>query len=138
MKFILSRLEGYQNQPLVSINTAIQKLSGLVRSISHDLSVVKERIAKVPTNNMSTDESAAIYLYTMGGMSTNRSLYEGLNNALRAKTQTLVGSYVPYLKLLITALSKLDSMPQVVYRGIKTDLSEKYPVGKTFVWSKFR
>lgn len=138
MKFILFRLEGYQNQPLVSINTATQKLSGLCRSISEDLSVVKERIAKVPTDNLSTEESAAIYLYTMGGISTNRSLYEGLNNALRAKTQALVGPYVPYLKLLIAALSKLDSIPQVVYRGINADLSEKYPIGKTFVWSKFR
>jgi hypothetical protein len=131
-------LEGYQNQPLVPVGMAIQKLSGLIRSISHDLSIVKERISKVPTNNLNTEESTAIYLYTMGKSSNRQPLYEYLNDALRAKKQTEITPYLPFLKLFIAALSKLDPMGQIIYRGIKTDLSEKYPVGKTFVWSSFR
>jgi hypothetical protein len=133
-------LEGYQNQPLVPIDTAIQKLNGngVARSISRDLSVVKERISKLSTNNLSIDESTAIYWYTKGKMSTNRPLYECLNNALRGKRLTEIKPYFPFLKLFVTSLSKLDSVEQMIYRGIKTDLSEKYSVGKTFVWSGFR
>ena len=138
MKFILFRLESYQDQPVVSLHMATQKLAGFIQNISDDLLIAKGRGRKVPMDNMSEDESAAIYLYTMSGKSTNQSLYEGLNSALRAKTQALIGPYVPYLKLLTTALSKIDSISQVVYRGINADLSEKYPIGKTFVWSTFR
>jgi len=131
-------LEGYQNQPLVPVGTAIQRLNGIIRSISHDLSVVKERISKVSTHNLNAEESTAIYLYTMGKMSNRQPLYEYLNGALRAKKQTEITPYLPFLKLFITALSKLDPTGQIIYRGIKADLSEKYPVGKTFVWSSFR
>ncbi len=138
MKFILFRLDSYQDQSITSVHMATQKLIGLIPNISADLSIAKGQGRKVPMDNMSEDESAAIYLYTMNGISTNQSLYEGLNSALRAKNQDFIGPYVPYLKLLTTALSKLDSIPQVVYRGINADLSEKYPIGKTFVWSTFR
>ena len=123
----------------MSLDAATQKVSGLVHSLSQDLSVVKERVPKTPEDNLSTDESAAIYLYTMGPKPANQSLYERLNNSLCAKNNySFIRLYIPYLKLLITALSKLEPMGQVIYRGIKADLSEKYPVGKTFVWSKFR
>jgi hypothetical protein len=137
-KLVLFRLEGYQNQPLVPISTAIQRLNGIVRSLSHDLTVVRERVSKVPIDNLSTEESAAIYLYTMGKMSSHRPLYQCLNDALRAKNHTVVSPYFSFLKLFIIALSKLDSVEQTIFRGIKTDLSEKYSVGKTFIWSGFR
>ena len=65
-------------------------------------------------------------------------LYECINNVLRATDRTALSTYYPFLKLFMTALSKLDGITQIIYRGIKLDLSERYPIGKTFVWSGFR
>jgi hypothetical protein len=131
-------LEGYQNQILVPVDTAIKRLHGIIRSLSHDLSMARERTSAVPTDNLTKEESTAIYLYTMGKMSSNQSLCEGLNYALRIKNRRELSPYLCFLKLFITALSKLDSVGQTIYRGAKIDLSGKYSVGKTFVWSGFR
>jgi len=38
----------------------------------------------------------------------------------------------------LTALSKLKSVKKIIWRGVKADLSEKYPVGTTIVWWGFR
>jgi hypothetical protein len=137
-KLIYFSLEGYQNQTLVSLDTAIQRLNGIIPSILHALSIARKRTTTVPTDNLNTDESAAIYLYTTGNLPNNRPLHKYLNAALRAKDQTVIDPYLPFVKLFITALSKLESVGQIIYRGAITDLSEKYSVGKTFVWSGFR
>jgi hypothetical protein len=42
-----------------------------------------------------------------------------------------------YLKLFVTSLEKLPTLSQTIYQGIKMDLSDQYPQGKTFVWWAF-
>jgi hypothetical protein len=42
-----------------------------------------------------------------------------------------------YLKLFLTALSRLPSTPRHVYRGVKLDLSAHYQTGQTIVWWGF-
>ena len=107
-------MEGYLNQIPVPLDTAVKRLHGIMRSVSHNLTIARERISKIPEDGLTAEESTVIYLYTMGKMSNSQSLHECLNDALRFKNQTELGPYFPYLKLFITALSKLKSVRQTV------------------------
>ena len=65
------------------------------------------------------DESAAIYLYTM-----QTPVHNKLNKALRTENPSEINKWLPYLKLLITALNKLPSLPKTtVWRGVEGDIS---------------
>ncbi|CAF5143328.1 unnamed protein product, partial [Rotaria sp. Silwood1] len=60
-----------------------------------------------------------------------------LNETLRSKDRQNLKPWFSYLKLFLTALSRLPSERQFVYRGVKLDLSEKYPIGENVVWWGF-
>ena len=62
---ILFSWDSYQHQLVISLNAAIQRFIPFGRSISRDLLIAKERIPNTPANGLNTDESAAIYMYTM-------------------------------------------------------------------------
>lgn len=122
----------------MTIYSALQKLNIANQSVSRELLHIKERSHKSTLENMNLDEYAAIYLYTTAKMPNNRPLYTCLNEALRENDKNIIKIYFYFLKLLITALLKLVPVKQVVLRCIQADLSKRYPVGKTFVWSGFR
>ena len=64
-------------------------------------------------------------------------LYFALNATLRAGDRRELEPWFLYLKLFLTALAKIPSARNFVYRGVKTDLSVTYPKGKTFIWWGF-
>ncbi|CAF1250215.1 unnamed protein product [Adineta steineri] len=92
---------------------------------------------KNPPDNLSPDESAAIMLYTLPWQPEKESFYSILNSTLRAEDQTNLKSWFWYLKLSTTALSKLSSQRQFLYRGIKKNPIGDYPQGKPFFWWSF-
>ncbi len=67
----------------------------------------------------------------------DRSFYYILNKTLRFENRQLLKPWFSYLRLFIHSLSKLPSFNQTIYRGIKMDLIEDYPIDKTFVWWAF-
>jgi len=111
----------------------------LIGSFEGQVNIAKEMASKNENDQLTIDESAAIYFYTMSSTSTSsQPFYIYLNDALRSTDWKIQKSYFPYLKLFISALSKLEPVALSVARGAKMDLSEKYSIGKTFVWSTFR
>ena len=50
-------------------------------------------------------------------------MYRRLNAALRAHDLVELEPYLPFMKLLLTALYKLPLIKARVYRGVKLDLS---------------
>jgi tetratricopeptide (TPR) repeat protein len=91
--------------------------------------------AVVLPQGMSVEGAAAVHLYTMevGVESPHRML----NKLLREADRTTLAPWLPYLKLLLTALAKLRrSEDGVLWRGVREDLEDVYRkrVGKTFVW----
>ncbi len=85
--------------------------------------------------DMTPDEAAAIMLYTQ-----ETCLYRLLNAALRDHCNPhRLTPFLPYLKLLLTALYKLPLVEAKVYRGVKLDLHDAYDtlVGKRFTWWAF-
>ena len=135
-KRMLAPIEGYENEPLVSLEEAIKPLVDIVPKIERNVFIVKENCAE-PKDGLSTDESAAIMLYTYESMPQEHSLYVILNVALRAEQRQKLIPWFRYLRLVLTALARLPSERCHVSRGVKEDLREQYPVGQRFIWWGF-
>ncbi|CAF3845438.1 unnamed protein product [Rotaria sp. Silwood1] len=133
---MLMPISGYENEPLVSLETAVQPLIPLLPTIQRYVDTSKER-CKNPADNLTQDESASLMLYSMELKPASKSLYVVLNETLRSKDRQNLKPWFSYLKLFLTALSRLPSERQFVYRGVKLDLSEKYPIGENVVWWGF-
>ena len=67
----------------------------------------------------------------------NECLYYVLNNLLRSANRTKLKPWFSYLKLVLTALHKLPSERNVIWRGVNVDLHREYEVGKSYVWWAF-
>ncbi|CAF4312428.1 unnamed protein product, partial [Rotaria sordida] len=130
---LLSPIEGYQNKPLVSLTEAIEPVAGFFHDIEDNVFVALHN-RQNPADGLSQQESASIHLYTMqfdGGP----SLYLLLNQSLRAENRQELRPWFSFLKLFLTALHKLPSQTEIVWRGIRdVDLSSKYKTGMKFVW----
>ena len=50
-------------------------------------------------------------------------MFRNMNAALRAHDYEELQPYLPYMKLLLTALYKLPLVEAQVYRGVKADLA---------------
>jgi len=135
--YIFCRIEGYEDMPLLSLKMAVENLETIISKITHNAHIATERSA-YPDNGLTQDQSAAICLYTMNSKSNDQSLCAQLNVALRSKDRSELVPYFFYLKLFLSALWKLKSVKKTVWRGVKADLRNQYPVGKIIIWWGFR
>jgi hypothetical protein len=128
---------GYDTMPLVSLEEAVRPLIYLLPGVqSHAFSAIQN--CANPTDGLTQNESAAIMLYTMTWEPLDQCLYHTLNTTLRSVGRQLLRPWFLYLKLLLTALSRLPSVAsRTFYRGIKLDFSSKYSMRDTSVWWGF-
>lgn len=131
-----SPIQGYEKAPLVSLEMAVEPLRSIVPRVAQMVHNVRCNIKNSP-DNLSMDESAAIMLYTYPWTSEEESFYFILNATLRAADQVNLKPWFLYLNLLITALKKLPSVPQCLYRGVKKNLVSDYSQEKEFFWWGF-
>ncbi len=89
---------------------------------------------KLPPDGLTVNESASITLYSMGWKPLEKCLYVALNATLRSADRHQLTPWFLYLKLFLTALSRLPSIQRTVYRGVKLDLSAHHTRGETVVW----
>ena len=135
---MLTPILNYEKQPLVSLEEAIEPIVPLVPEVKRMAFVAKRKCQKIPANSLSINESASIILYSMDWEPKEECLYHVLNKTLRAKNRNqLMTPCFLYLKLILTALSRLPSSHQVVFRGIKDDMRKEYPEGGTIYWWGF-
>ncbi|CAF4198688.1 unnamed protein product, partial [Adineta steineri] len=128
-------IAGYEKMPLVSLEEAVEPLLSLVPGVQRTVSIVKQ-YCENPLDELSPDESASIMLYTIEGTPRDDSFYSILNSTLRTEDRTKLRPWFLYLKLVLTALSKLPSIAPntTVCRGVKLDMSDQYPPDETVVW----
>ncbi len=131
--FPLSRVEGYEDMPLLSLKMSVENLETIVPKTTQYAHIARERSA-YPHHELTQDQSAAICLYTMNWKSTDVSLCTRLNAALRSQDRSHFLPFCSYFKLLLSALSKLKTAKKMIWRGVKADLRQQYPLGKTIVW----
>ncbi len=129
-------IQGYAKMPLVTLEKAVQPLVSIVPQVE-DMVWRAKYNCKNPPDNLSPDESASIMLYTMEWPPPNDSFYIILNKTLCNEDRSVLKPWFLYLKLIITALSKIPSEHRFLHRGVKKDISAHYPQGKTFVWWRF-
>ena len=134
---ILLPIKGYEKQPLVSLEEAIEPIVPFVPDVKQMAYVAKTKCKKPPANNLSIDESASIMLYSMDWEPQNECLYYVLNATLRAENRRKLVPWFLFLKLILTAFDRLPSKHRFVYRGIKRDMRKEYLEGATIIWWGF-
>jgi hypothetical protein len=122
---VLLPIRGYANEPLLPLEEAVQPIYNLLDDLDMMVDTAM-RNSKKPENNLTSNESAAIHLYTMQWEEPNVSLYTLLNSTLRSERREPLRPWFRYLKLVLTALYKLPSLKSTVWRGVRGNLSEQY------------
>ena len=106
-KQILEPISGYEQELLLSLEEACQPLENILGMELKLYIIVAKLNSKEPENELTQDESASIYLYTMEWNETENSLYAVLNQTLRTADRSKLRPWFKYLKLFFTALFKL-------------------------------
>ncbi|UJR18189.1 hypothetical protein I4U23_005090 [Adineta vaga] len=129
----VSPIAGYETAPLVSLEKAVEPLELIVPMVRNMVWIVKAN-CKNPSDNLSPDESASVMLYTLSWNPEDQSFYYILNAILRGEDKFRLKSWFMYLKLLMTALSKLPSERRFLYRGVRKDVVQDFSQEKFFFW----
>jgi hypothetical protein len=135
-KRMLAPLDGYEKFPVVSLEEAVQPLVDIVPRVERNVFVVKQNCQQ-PKDGLTSDESAAIMLYTLESNTHEDSLYVILNGTLRSEQRQKLKPWFLYLRLMLTALTRLPSERRAVFRGVRGDLQEQYAKGSTCIWWSF-
>ena len=128
---VLPAITGVFDTPLMDFREAIQPVARRLRIdgyVNQSLEFGKRQAdsADVP---LSPDEIAALYLYTC-----ESAFYRRINATLRDPDRRKTAPYLPYLRLLFSALSRLPAYDRPLWRGVALDLRSRYPVGRTVTW----
>ncbi|CAF0736278.1 unnamed protein product [Adineta steineri] len=134
---MLLPIQGYEKRPVVSLEDAVEPLVQFVPDIKRMAYVAKMKCRNPPADYLSKDESASIILYSLQWEPYEESFYYVLNATLRAENRKKLVPWFLYLKLVLTALSKLPPLQRTVYRGVKGDMRKYYTKGETVFWWGF-
>ncbi|UJR11985.1 hypothetical protein I4U23_016163 [Adineta vaga] len=130
-------INDYQQEELVSLEQACQPLQNLLGTELQLYITVAKLNSKQSKHELTQDESASIYLYTMEWNQPENSLHVLLNQVLYAMDRNQLQPWSKYLKLLFTAFFKLPySGCHTVWRGVPKDIRENYREGDEMAcWS---
>ncbi|MFD9475507.1 MULTISPECIES: ADP-ribosyltransferase domain-containing protein [Streptomyces] len=129
---VLPAITGVFDTPLMDFQEAVEPvartLAGLTGHIDRSRDFGKRRVDETSAG-LSADAIAALHLYTC-----ESAFYREINAVLRSPDRTRVTPYLPYLRLLFSAVSGLPAHTQPLWRGVSLDLRAQYPVGRTVTW----
>ena len=128
----LPPIYGHWSSPLVPLEQALQSVRPPIDQLPRYIQVAKKHCRYPSEHGLSRDESAAVYLYTMEW--GDESLYRVLNKALRSETRRELTQWFPYLKLFDTALEKLPTVKECLWRGIDAGLTTKFEKDQDLIW----
>ncbi|MGW3227163.1 ADP-ribosyltransferase domain-containing protein [Kitasatospora sp. NPDC001095] len=129
---VLPAITGVFDAPPTGFREAVSPVAELLRgldrhvSLSHDFG---KRRADEGATGLSADEIAALYLYTC-----ESAFYREINAVLRSPDRSRLVPYLPYLRLLFAAVSRLPVRTAPLWRGVSLDLRRQYPLGRTVTW----
>lgn len=127
----LTPIKGYEKCKLVSLEEAINEIQPSIDDVDTMVWTAK-RNSRNPTDNLTSDESASVHLYTLEWPEADQSMYALLNQKLRSEKRRELVSWHSYLKLFLTALYKLPSLKKTVWRGIRGNVNDLYQ--EDFIW----
>ena len=97
--------------PIVSLEQSVEKIVPFVPDVNNLVNRAIEFCRKGP--QLTINESAAIYLYTM-----DASFYKMFKQVVRGKNAQALKPWLMFFKLFLSALEKLPSLSITVWRGI--------------------
>ncbi|CAM4915281.1 unnamed protein product [Rotaria socialis] len=112
----LKLVDGYLNEPLVTLEEALQPFRDHIDRLSYNIKEAKTKCYYPTQHNLTRDESAAIYIYTMKWGSY--CVYDHLQAAWSSENRSQMKPWFKYLKLLKSALNKLPDSNEEVWQGI--------------------
>jgi hypothetical protein len=128
----LPAITGVFGTPLMDFRGAVAPAARLLSGIDRHVELSHQfgaRQAGGVGDGLSADEVAALYLYTC-----ESAFYRQINAALRHPDRTQIVPYLPYLRLLFSAVSRLTARKEPLWRGVSLDLRAQYPLGQTVTW----
>ncbi|CAF0867697.1 unnamed protein product [Adineta steineri] len=128
----LPAVHGYHSQQLVSIEKSLESIESQINELKIYIKQAKKYCHFPSEHGLTRDESAAVYIYTMEWDET--SLYRLLNKALRNENRQDIKIWFSYLKLFDTALDKLPTVKESVWRGIPLDIGKNYTKNQVLTW----
>ncbi|CAF0920755.1 unnamed protein product [Adineta ricciae] len=132
---IIESIQDYEQEQLVSLEQACQPLETLLGAELSLYVTVAKLNCQQPKHELSQDEAASVYLYTMEWDQPQNSLHILLNQALCHSNENQLHPWLKYLKLLFTALFKVPyGECHRVWRGISKDVREDYREGDEMSW----
>ncbi len=106
-KQMLKPIAGYEREPLLSIEEACKPLEDVLDDeLKQNISIAKMNSTELEYG-LTSDEFAAIHLYTMEWDVRENSLYMVLNKTLRLADRGKLRPWFKYLKLFLTGFFKL-------------------------------
>lgn len=104
---LLAPISGYEKLDVKSLHDACEPIAHLFdEEFKSNIGLAKIN-STAPENGLTSDESAAIYLYTLEWNIHEDSLYVLLNRTLCLSDRTKLHPWFKYLKLFLRALFKL-------------------------------
>ena len=121
----------YEDSPLLSLQESLEQIIVSNSSICGYVEIAIQNCNR-SSNLLTHDESAAIYLYSMPSL-----VFSKLNIALRGNNRQALEPWFPYLKLFMTALKKLNSYKDTVWRGVNIDDTLSFVDDDVHIWWSF-
>ncbi|MET9930941.1 MULTISPECIES: ADP-ribosyltransferase domain-containing protein [unclassified Streptomyces] len=131
---VLPPVTGVFDTPLMDFRKAVEPVSGVLRNLDRHVersSLFGETKAASAEDvgGLSADAIAALHLYTC-----ESAFYREINAVLRSPDRERLVPYLPYLRLLFSAVAELPARRQPLWRGVALDLRSQYPAGRTVTW----
>ncbi|CAM4817974.1 unnamed protein product [Rotaria magnacalcarata] len=123
---------GYLSEKLVPIETALEPIVPHIDHLPHYIKLAKKHCHFPSEHGLTQDQSAAVYIYTMEWGDT--TLYRVLNKALRSEDRQALKIWFPYMKLFDTALDKLPTVKEAVWRGVSLDIGKHFTKNQIVTW----
>lgn len=123
---------GYKTHPLLPLRQALDPIKSQYPELDHFIKIAKSECHITSEYDLTREESAAIYLYTMDW--GERSLYRELNKLLRIEDRSILIPWYGYLRLFDNAIEKLPNQQMVLWRGINVDVSKNFEEGDEMTW----
>ncbi|CAF1327488.1 unnamed protein product, partial [Rotaria sordida] len=131
----LKLIDGYLHEPVVSLEEALQPFDGQIDQLSYHIKEAKAKCHYPSEHNLTHDESAAIYIYTMKW--DNKCVYDRLQEAWKSEDRSKVKPWFKYLRLFKSAFDKLPDAKKEVWQGTLFDerLIEKLSSKSSTIYS---
>lgn len=122
-----SPIFGFQHLPLMALEQTMTKIIPLVPEVATYVPLAKQHCNRM--SNLTVDESAAIYLYSMP-----TDFFARLNETLRDKNRDALKPWFAYLRLFLHALEKLPSHEILIWRGVQGDVGSSITENELHTW----